>query len=177
MLRATAFGFFQIGWFLEHLMRGIKREPTDEVLPPKAIELGGTLLWRVKNNASVGNMAFTELRGNNHTLRVGPVNRDAPDLLEAERVSSEIRAEVSGIFAPDEKFARAVDQQRRPRPFGRAVAIGTALPLKCLGDPLRRVDLPSQAWNEDGGDAKSRTWGHVFNATRGYGEHDLFSPS
>ena len=80
-------------------------------------------------------MAFTELRGNNDTLRVAPVSRDAPDLLEAERVSSEIRAEVSGIFAPDEKFLYQRGKSPLPRRFIRGYHLRdaqTGKELLCL---------------------------------------------
>lgn len=51
------------------------------------------------------NMTLTKLRGNSEPLRLGPVGRHAPHLLEAKSVPSEIRAELAGIFVSDENLA------------------------------------------------------------------------
>jgi hypothetical protein len=89
--------------------------------------------------------------------------RDHRSEKSAYCASSEIAANLNGIFFPDKNLSRAVNQQSCLRALGRAVRIGASLLIKCLGYPLRRGNPADRSGEKDASNTKSRTGSYAFD--------------
>src|SRR5438874_497022 len=120
--------------------------------------------YTARSSKGISATERAQLRGEKESLRSGPVCRCAPDLLESERVSPEITADLNGVFPPNERLTRAVNQQRCPCSLGGTVAVGAAFLPKCFGYPFRRGDPSGRPRHENASHTKSWTWSYVLDA-------------
>src|SRR5262249_41068688 len=104
------------------------------------------------------------LWGKNKSLRCRPVYRCAPDLLETHGASSQMVANLNGIFLPDEHLSRAINQQSCLCALGWAVTIGLSLLVKGFGYPLWRGNPSDWPGEKDASNAKSRTGRYAFDS-------------